>query len=61
MVRNHFARMVFGVTNSLSGLHGTVRKNAKNNEFNIKFYEAVLLKFFVDGFVGGERDVTRNK
>lgn len=54
IVRNRFARALFGVTSSPFCLNATVRKHAKNYEFDPEFVEAVLSSFFVDDFVGGE-------
>ena len=59
ITRNRFARMVFGVTSSPFGLNGTIREHAKNYEFDSKFYDAVLLSFFVDDIIGGESEVER--
>ena len=57
VVRNRFARMVFGVTSSPFGLNGTIRKHAKSYQFDEKFYQSVIQSFFVDDFVGGEQTI----
>ena len=55
LVRNRFARVVFGVTSSPFCLNGTIRKHVQNYDFYKEFIEKVLSSFFVDDFIGGEK------
>ena len=59
IVRNRFARMVFGVSSSPFGLNGTIREHSKLYEFDTEFYDSVMQSFFVDDFVGGESNIDR--
>ena len=56
IVRNRFARVIFGVTSSPFLLNGTVRKHAKSYEYGEEFIAAVINSFFVDDYTGGEAD-----
>ena len=59
IVRNRFARVIWGVTSSSFCLNGTIRKHMQNYSFDEEFIEKVLLSFFVDDFIGGEESVTK--
>ena len=55
IIRNRFARVIFGVTCSPFLLNKTIRKHAKNYEFDIDM-NLTLDCFYVDDFTGGESD-----
>ena len=59
IVRNRFARVVFGVTSSPFLLNGTIRKHMGNYEFDEEFVRKVLDSFYVDDFSGGENTLER--
>ena len=54
IVRNRFARVVFGVTSSPFLLNGTIRKHVGNYDLDEQFTQRVLESFYVDDFTGGE-------
>ena len=56
VLRNRFARVIFGVTSSLFLLNQTIRKHVQSYEFDIDFVNTVLNSFYVDDFTGGEND-----
>ena len=56
IVRNKFARVIFGVTRSPFLLKEAIRKHVKNYEFGIDFANKTLDCFYVDGFTSGESD-----
>ena len=56
VVRNRFARVIFGVTISPFPLNQTIRKQALSYEFDIDFVNSVLNLFYVDGFTGSGND-----
>ena len=56
ILRNRFARVIFGVTCSPFLLNAAIRKHAKNYEFDIDFVNKILDSFYVDDFTGGESD-----
>ena len=43
IVRNRFAKVVFGVTSSPFCLNGTIGKHVQNYDFDIEFIEKALL------------------
>ena len=59
IVRNRFARVVFGVTSSPFCLNGTIRKHVQSYDFDKEFIDKVLSSFFVDDFIGGEESVAK--
>ena len=59
MVRNRFARVIFGVTSSPFLLNGTVRKHTSNYNFDSDFVTKTVDSFFVDDFTGGEDTVEK--
>ena len=59
IVRNRFARVVFGVTSSPFCLNGTIRKHVQSYDFDKEFIDKVLSSFSVDDFIGGEESVTK--
>ena len=59
ILRNRFARVVFGVTSSPFLLNGTIRKHMGNYEFDEEFVRKVLDSFYVDDFSGGENTLER--
>ena len=54
IVRNRFARVIFGVTSSPFMLNGTIRKQMDRYEFDFDFVKKVIDSFYVDDFTGGE-------
>ena len=56
VVRNRFARVIFGVTSSPFLLNQTIRKHVQSYEFDIDFVNIVLNSLYVDDFTGGEND-----
>ena len=54
IVRNRFARVIFGVTSSPFLLNQTIRKHSQKYEYDTDFIERVLESFYVDDFSGGE-------
>ena len=56
IVRNKFARVIFGVTCSPFLLKEAIRKHVKNYEFGIDLANKTLDCFYVDGFTSGESD-----
>ena len=59
IVRNRFARVVFGVISSPFCLNGTIRKHVQSYDFDKEFIDKVLSSFFVDDFIGGEESVAK--
>ena len=59
IVRNRFARVVFGVNSSPFCLNETIRKHVQNHDFDKKFIDKALSSFFVDDFIGGEESVAK--
>ena len=59
IVRNRFARVVFGVTSSPFCLNETIRKHVQNHDFDKEFIDKALSSFFVDDFIGGEESVAK--
>ena len=57
IVRNRFARAIFGVTSSPYLLNETIRKYVKKYHFDIDFINTVFNSFYVDDFVGGENSL----
>ena len=57
IVRNRFARVMFGVTSSPYLLNETIRKHAQKYHFDIDFINAVFNSFYVDDFVGEENSL----
>ena len=53
IVRNRFARVMFGVTSSPFLLNQTIRKYVDSYKFDIGFVEKVIDSFYVDDFTGG--------
>ena len=53
IVRNRFARVVFGVTSSPFLLNGVIRKHVGQYEFDNEFVQRVIDSFYVDDFSGG--------
>lgn len=53
IVRNRFARLVFGLTSSPFCLNGTIRNHVSQYEFDPLFVQKVVRSFFVDDFIGG--------
>ena len=55
IVRNRFARVVFGVNSSPFLLNGTIRKHASNYlDIDAEFVEKVMKSFYVDDCISGE-------
>ena len=54
VVRNRFARVIFGVTSSPYLLNETICKHTQKYEFDVNFVKKVLESFYVDDFVSGE-------
>ena len=52
IVRNRFARMIFGVTSSPAGLNAVLRKHSENYN-DIDFVKEIKESFYVDDFIGG--------
>ena len=52
IVRNRFARVIFGVTSSPFLLNEAIRKYAKNYELDNDFVNNILDCFYVDDFTG---------
>ena len=59
MVRNCFARVIFGVKSSPFLLNGTVRKHTSNYNIDSDFITKIVDSFFVDDFTGGEDTVEK--
>ena len=57
IVRNRFARVIFGVTSSPYLLNETICKHAQKYDFDIDFINTVFNSFYVDDFVGGENSL----
>ena len=53
ILRNRFARDVFGVTSSLFLLNGVIRKHVRQYDFDDEFVQSVIDSFRVDNFSGG--------
>ena len=53
LVRNRFARVVFGVTSSPFLLNGVIRKHVGQYKFDNEFVQRVIDSFYVDNFSGG--------
>ena len=53
IVRNRFARVVFGATSSPFLLNGVVRKHVGQYDFDDEFVQKVIDSFYVDDFSGG--------
>ena len=53
IVRNRFARVIFGVTSSPFLLTGVIRKHAEQYDFDHEFVEKVINSFYADDFSGG--------
>ena len=47
IVRNRFARVVFGVTSSPFCLNGTIRKHVQSYDFDKEFIDKVLSSFLL--------------
>ena len=58
IVRNRFARVVFGVNSSPFLLNGTIRKHANNYlDIDPEFVEKVTKSFYVDDCISGENSI----
>ena len=57
IVRNRFARVIFGVTSSPYLLNETNRKHGQKYDFDIDFVNTVFNSFYVHDFVGRENSL----
>ena len=57
IVRNRFARAIFGVTSLPHLLNETVRKHAQKYDFDIDFINTVFNSIYVDDFAGGKNSI----
>ena len=57
IVRNRFARAIFGVTSLPHLLNETVRKHAQKYDFDIDFISTVFNSIYVDDFAGGKNSI----
>ena len=57
IVRNRFARVIFGVTSLPYLLNETICKHAQKRHFGIDFINTIFNSFYVDDFVGGENSL----
>ena len=57
IVRNRFARVIFGVTSSPHLLNETIRKHAQNYNFDIDFINTMFNSVYIDDFVDGENSL----
>ena len=54
IVRNRFARVVFGATKSPFLVNSAIRKHKGSYDFDEKFIQKVLDSYYVHDFIGGE-------
>ena len=57
IVRNRFARVIFGVTSLRYLVNETICKHAQKHDFDIDFINTVFNSFYVSDFVGGENSL----
>ena len=59
IVRNRFARVIFGVTSSSFLLNGVIRKHTETYSYDEEFMQQVLNSFYVDDFSGGANNLEK--